>query len=65
MCLQERILSRSGPLDPYAQAFGITESPRGENIHWIMTGEDGNIFRYKIRTPSFCKLACALLCGGG
>lgn len=43
-----------GPLDPYSQAFGITESPRGENVHWVMTGEDGNIFRYKIRTPSFC-----------
>lgn len=35
-------------------AFGITESPRGENVHWIMTGEDGTISRYKIRTPSFC-----------
>jgi Ni,Fe-hydrogenase III large subunit/Ni,Fe-hydrogenase III component G len=43
-----------GTLDPYAQAFGVTEAPRGENIHWIMTGEDGSIFRYKIRTPSFC-----------
>jgi Ni,Fe-hydrogenase III large subunit/Ni,Fe-hydrogenase III component G len=35
-------------------AFGITESPRGENVHWIMTGRDGTIFRYKVRTPSFC-----------
>lgn len=43
-----------GPLSPRRQAFGITESPRGENVHWVMTGEDGNIFRYKIRTPSFC-----------
>jgi len=43
-----------GPLNPHCQAFGITESPRGENVHWVMTDEDGNIFRYKIRTPSFC-----------
>jgi len=35
-------------------AFGITESPRGENVHWIMTGENGIIARYKVRTPSFC-----------
>lgn len=35
-------------------AFGITESPRGENVHWIMTGNDGTISRYKVRTPSFC-----------
>jgi Ni,Fe-hydrogenase III large subunit/Ni,Fe-hydrogenase III component G len=35
-------------------AFGITEAPRGENVHWIMTGKDGTISRYKVRTPSFC-----------
>jgi Ni,Fe-hydrogenase III large subunit/Ni,Fe-hydrogenase III component G len=35
-------------------AYGITESPRGENVHWIMTGENGTILRYKVRTPSFC-----------
>nr|WP_320024481.1 NADH-quinone oxidoreductase subunit C [uncultured Acetobacterium sp.] len=41
-------------VEPYQFAFGITEAPRGENIHWIMTGENNTIFRYKIRTPSFC-----------
>ncbi|WP_243166134.1 NADH-quinone oxidoreductase subunit C [Acetobacterium fimetarium] len=39
---------------PYQFAFGMTEAPRGENIHWVMTGENNTIFRYKIRTPSFC-----------
>jgi len=39
---------------PYRCAFGITEAPRGENIHWVMTGENNTVFRYKIRTPSFC-----------
>jgi Ni,Fe-hydrogenase III large subunit/Ni,Fe-hydrogenase III component G len=39
---------------PYQAAFGITEAARGENIHWIMTGEGGTIYRYKVRTPSFC-----------
>ena len=41
-------------VEPYQTAFGITEAPRGENIHWVMTGENNTIFRYKIRTPSFC-----------
>lgn len=41
-------------VEPYKFAFGMTEAPRGENIHWIMTGENNTIFRYKIRTPSFC-----------
>jgi Ni,Fe-hydrogenase III large subunit/Ni,Fe-hydrogenase III component G len=38
----------------YKYALGYTESPRGENLHWIMTGPNNTIFRYKIRTPSFC-----------
>ncbi|RCX16867.1 Ni,Fe-hydrogenase III large subunit [Anaerobacterium chartisolvens] len=41
-------------LEPYKHAFGITEAPRGENCHWVMSGENNKIFRYKVRTPSFC-----------
>jgi Ni,Fe-hydrogenase III large subunit len=41
-------------IQPYKCAFGMTEAPRGENIHFVMTGENETIFRYKIRTPSFC-----------
>ncbi len=40
-------------ISPYCCAFGITESPRGENCHWLMSGENNTVFRYKIRTPSF------------
>ncbi len=49
-----KMLEPIGDVTPYRFAFGLTESPRGENIHWIMTGENNTIFRYKIRTPSFC-----------
>ena len=41
-------------VEPYRFAFGIVESPRGENVHWIMTGVNNTLYRYKIRTPSFC-----------
>jgi len=43
-----------GDLKPYSYAFGMTEAPRGENVHFVMTGENNTIFRYKVRTPSFC-----------
>ena len=43
-----------GAVPPYKKAYGMTESPRGENIHFLMTGENNAIFRYKVRTPSFC-----------
>lgn len=48
------ILLPVGHVKPYESALGYTESPRGENIHWVMTGENDTIFRYKVRTPSFC-----------
>jgi len=42
-------------LQPYDSALGYTESHRGQTIHWVMLGNDTNgIFRYKIRTASFC-----------
>ncbi len=43
-----------GDLEPYRSAFGLTEAPRGENVHFVMTGENNTLFRYKMRTPSFC-----------
>jgi len=43
-----------GQLEPFRSALGYTEAPRGENIHWLMTGENNTVFRYKVRTPSFC-----------
>ena len=49
-----RVFEPLPDLEPYQYAFGMTEAPRGENIHWVMTGENNTVFRYKIRTPSFC-----------
>lgn len=43
-----------GDLKPYSYSFGMTEAPRGENVHFVMTGENNTIMRYKVRTPSFC-----------
>ena len=51
---QGRISEEVGILEPYRCGFGMTEAPRGENVHFIMIGENNTLFRYKIRTPSFC-----------
>ena len=42
------------PLPPYRVGIGVTESPRGDNVHWVRTGPDGTIDRYRIRSASFC-----------
>jgi Ni,Fe-hydrogenase III large subunit/Ni,Fe-hydrogenase III component G len=41
-------------IPPGKIGIGLTEAPRGENIHRIITGENDTLVRYKIRTPSFC-----------
>ncbi|MDE1863234.1 MAG: NADH-quinone oxidoreductase subunit C [Thaumarchaeota archaeon] len=41
-------------MEPYQSALGYAESHRGQTLHWVMTGEDNSIFRYKVRTASFC-----------
>jgi Ni,Fe-hydrogenase III large subunit/Ni,Fe-hydrogenase III component G len=41
-------------ITPYSYALGYAESHRGQTLHWIMMGEKNSIFRYKIRTASFC-----------
>ncbi|MDI6813191.1 MAG: NADH-quinone oxidoreductase subunit C [Desulfitobacteriaceae bacterium] len=42
------------PLPAYAYAVGMTESARGENVHFVMAGQDGRIFRHMVRSASYC-----------
>lgn len=51
---QGSVYTQIGPLSPYGSALSCVEAPRGEAVHWIITGENSTILRYKIRTPSFC-----------
>jgi Ni,Fe-hydrogenase III large subunit/Ni,Fe-hydrogenase III component G len=44
---------RVGPLAPERFAIGMTESPRGEDVHWVRTGADGTITRYRVRSASY------------
>jgi len=38
---------------PYQWALGVTESPRGENVHFVMAGPNGTIDRLRIRSASY------------
>lgn len=33
--------------------LGWSESPRGENVHWLMTGPDGTVYRYRVRSAAY------------
>ncbi|MFN8591034.1 MAG: NADH-quinone oxidoreductase subunit C [Thermomicrobiales bacterium] len=47
------IASVVGPIPGNGTAFSLTESPRGENLHWVQTTEDGAIGRYRVRSASY------------
>ncbi|MDF2568510.1 MAG: Ni,Fe-hydrogenase large subunit [Sporomusa sp.] len=38
---------------PYSVGFSVTESPRGSNLHWLMAGENGKVYRYFVRSASY------------
>jgi len=42
-----------GSLPPNRVGFAVTESPRGENLHWVKTDGDGLIDRLRIRSASY------------
>ncbi|GIW04443.1 MAG: formate hydrogenlyase [Thermomicrobiales bacterium] len=43
-----------GPLPSDAVGYAVTESPRGEHLHWVRTGPGNTIRRYRVRSASYC-----------
>ncbi|NLP40680.1 MAG: NADH-quinone oxidoreductase subunit F [Veillonellaceae bacterium] len=40
-------------LPPHKTALGWSESARGSNIHWLMTGKDNTVYRLFVRSASY------------
>ncbi|QCE33781.1 hydrogenase large subunit [Acetobacteraceae bacterium] len=38
---------------PHKFALGYTEAPRGENVHWAMTGDNQKLFRWRCRAATY------------
>jgi Ni,Fe-hydrogenase III large subunit/Ni,Fe-hydrogenase III component G len=51
--VNEEIISTIEAIPPLRQALGYVEGWRGEIVHWMMTDNGGNIYRWKITDPSF------------
>ncbi len=47
------LITPLGEMIPYNYAVGMTESARGENVHFIMIGKEKTIFRYMVRSASY------------
>ncbi|WP_370520439.1 NADH-quinone oxidoreductase subunit C [Thermococcus sp. LS2] len=47
------ILAEYKEIPPYQEAIGMTEAPRGENIHYVMTGPGNRVYRHRARAGSY------------
>ncbi|CAJ37474.1 hydrogenase large subunit [Methanocella arvoryzae] len=49
-----KIRAATGNIPQGRVGISLVEAPRGELLHWILSGENDRPFRHKIRDPSFC-----------
>jgi len=47
------ILCEEVEIPEYRKGVGATEAPRGEDIHFVITGRDNKVYRWKPRAPSY------------
>lgn len=50
---------------PEGFALGYTESPRGDNYHWVKVGKDNTIARIRIRSASYCNWPAVAVSSSG
>lgn len=54
-----------GNLPSNVYGVGISESPRGNNVHFVMTGQHNTIFRYRVRSAAYANWPVVPLCAPG
>jgi formate hydrogenlyase subunit 5 len=47
------ILNEDFTYQPHKFALGYVEAPRGEDIHWSMTGDNQKLYRWRCRAPTY------------
>ncbi|PTQ51873.1 MAG: Hydrogenase-4 component G [Hydrogenibacillus schlegelii] len=56
-CLNEMppgpVLVEGFDYKPYTFALGYTEAPRGEDVHWVMTGSGQKVYRWRSRAATY------------
>ena len=50
------IMAKTIDIQPGIESVHVVEAPRGEAIHYIMTGDDNRPFRWKVRAPTYPNL---------
>ncbi|MCL6592748.1 MAG: NADH-quinone oxidoreductase subunit C [Alicyclobacillus sp.] len=52
-------------LPAYHFGIGVSESPRGDNVHFVMAGPKHSVFRYRVRSASYANWPVVPLCVPG
>lgn len=47
------VLTENFTYQPHKFALGFTEAPRGEDIHWTMTGDNQKLYRWRCRASTY------------
>ncbi|MGQ9372012.1 NADH-quinone oxidoreductase subunit C [Azospirillum sp. ST 5-10] len=47
------VLTETFTYQPHKFALGFTEAPRGEDIHWSMTGDNQKLYRWRCRASTY------------
>ncbi len=50
------IFTPIGKLPAYQESLGYTEAHRGEVIHYVLTGTNNKVYRWKVRAPTYNNL---------
>lgn len=48
-----KILTESWTYRPHAFGAGFTEAPRGEDMHWSMTGDNQKCYRWRAKASTY------------
>ncbi len=65
MCIRDRprtpIMAEETHVPEHRIGVGVTEAPRGEDIHFVITGRDNKIYRWRPRAPSYNNIPALLV----
>ncbi|RLF67221.1 MAG: hydrogenase large subunit [Thermoplasmata archaeon] len=50
------VIAEYTEIPQYEEGLGYTEAPRGENVHYVMTGEKNMVYRFRVRAPTYANL---------
>ena len=55
------IMADNVEIPEYRKGLGLTEAPRGENVHLVITCRDNKIYRWRPRAPSYNNIPSTLV----